>query len=137
MEYKSRFDALRKLEDLWGLDVEYDDNYGLTEFLRNVVNHEETRCEYCYRVRLEKTASVARESKSDAFTTSLLVSPYQNIDMIKSIGRSLQEKYDVEFYFEDFRGGYREGRRIAKELGLYSQKYCGCIYSEMERYKNM
>lgn len=137
MEYINRLDALRKLEDQWGLDVGYDDNYGLTEFLRNVVNHEETRCEYCYRVRLERTASTARESGADAFTTSLLVSPYQKIDMIRSVGQSLQEKYDIEFYYEDFRGGYREGRRMAKEMDLYSQKYCGCIYSEMERFKRM
>ena len=133
-EYKSRLDALRKLGDLWGLDVEYDDSYGLTEFLRNVVYHEKDRCAYCYSVRLERTALLARESKADAFTTSLLVSPYQNIDMINNIGRSLQEKYGVEFHSEDFRGGFREGRRTARELDLYSQKYCGCIYSEMERY---
>ncbi len=137
IEYKNRLDALRKLEDLWGLGVEYDDSYGLTEFLRNVVYHEKDRCAYCYAVRLERTASMARESKADAFTTSLLVSPYQNIDMIKSIGFDLQEKYQVEFHFEDFRGGYREGRRIAKEMNLYSQKYCGCIYSEMERYNKI
>jgi len=133
-EYKSRLDALRKLGDLWGLDVEYDDSYGLTEFLRNAVYHEKDRCAYCYSVRLERTALLARESKADAFTSSLLVSPYQNIDMINSIGRGLQEKYGVEFYSEDFRIGYREGRRMAKEMDLYSQKYCGCIYSEMERY---
>jgi predicted adenine nucleotide alpha hydrolase (AANH) superfamily ATPase len=137
IEYKNRLDALRKLEGLWGLDVEYDDSYGLTEFLRNVVFHEKDRCAYCYAIRLERTVSMAWESKADAFTTSLLVSPYQNIDMIKSIGFDLQEKWGVEFHFEDFRGGYGEGRRIAKEMNLYSQKYCGCIYSEMERYKEI
>ncbi|MGO9379664.1 MAG: epoxyqueuosine reductase QueH [Dissulfurispiraceae bacterium] len=134
LEYKSRLDALRKLERLWGLDVKYDDSYGLTEFLRNVVFHEKDRCAYCYAVRLERTALMARESKVDAFTTSLLVSPYQNIDMINNIGRGLQDKYGVQFHFEDFRSGFGEGRRIAKDLDLYSQKYCGCIYSEMERF---
>ena len=134
LEYKSRIDALRKLQDLWKLDVEYEDDYGLKEFLRNVVYNEESRCEYCYTIRLERTAARAGELKADAFTTSLLVSPYQKIDMIREIGLAMQEKYSVEFYFEDFREGFREGRRSAGDLGLYRQKYCGCIYSEMERF---
>jgi predicted adenine nucleotide alpha hydrolase (AANH) superfamily ATPase len=134
LEYKSRLDALRKLQRLWGLDIEYDDSYGLKEFLRNVVKNEDDRCEYCYTVRLDRTAAKAKELKVDAFTTSLLVSPYQNLDMIRERGLDLQNKYSVEFYFEDFRGGFREGRRIAGGLDLYRQKYCGCIYSEMERF---
>jgi hypothetical protein len=136
-EYKSRLDSLRKLQELWGLDVVYDDDYGLKGFLRNVVNNEGNRCEYCYTVRLENTAAKARETKADAFTTSLLVSPYQNLDIIKRMGLIMQAKYDVEFYFEDFREGFREGRRIAGDLNLYRQKYCGCIYSEMERFTKL
>ena len=101
-----------------------------------MVNNEDRRCEYCYSVRLEQTALRARYMNVDAFTTSLLVSPYQKFDMIIDIGRMMQEKYSVEFYIEDFRKGFGEGRRIARELELYRQKYCGCIYSEMERYLN-
>jgi predicted adenine nucleotide alpha hydrolase (AANH) superfamily ATPase len=133
-EYRSRLESVIRLQNLWGLDIEYNDVYGLKDFLKNVVNNEENRCEYCYSVRLEKTAARAAEKKCDAFTTSLLVSPYQKIDMIKKIGTRMQERYSVEFYFEDFRPGFNEGRRIAKDLDLYRQKYCGCIYSEMERY---
>jgi epoxyqueuosine reductase len=135
LEYKSRLDALRKLQDLWGLDIDYEDTYGLKEFLRRVVNNEEARCEYCYTVRLDRTAAKAKELKADAFTTSLLVSPYQNLDIIRARGLDLQNKYSVEFYFEDFREGFREGRRMAGDLDLYRQKYCGCIYSEMERFQ--
>ncbi len=134
LEYKSRLDSLKKLQNLWGLNVEYEDYYGLKEFLRHVVNNDGNRCEYCYAVRLEKTAAMAKETKADAFTTSLLVSPYQKLDVIKEKGRLMQEKYNVEFLFEDFRNGFREGRKIAADLDLYRQKYCGCIYSEMERY---
>jgi predicted adenine nucleotide alpha hydrolase (AANH) superfamily ATPase len=135
-EYKSRLNSLKKLQSLWSLDIEYEDFYGLKEYLRNVVNNEDRRCEYCYSVRLEQTALRARYMNVDAFTTSLLVSPYQKFDMIIDIGRMMQEKYSVEFYIEDFRKGFGEGRRIARELELYRQKYCGCIYSEMERYLN-
>lgn len=133
-EYKSRLDALKKLEALWGLNVEYIDYYGLKEYLRNVVGNEDNRCEYCYTVRLEETAKKAGEINADAFTTSLLVSPYQKFDMIIDIGRMMQDRYSIEFYFEDYRKGFNDGRRMSKELELYRQKYCGCIYSEMERY---
>lgn len=133
-EYKSRLDALKKLETLWNLNVEYTDYYGLKEYLRNVVGNEDNRCEYCYTVRLEETAKKAREINADAFTTSLLVSPYQKFDMIIDIGRMMQDRYSVEFFIEDFRKGFNEGRRMSKELELYRQKYCGCIYSEMERH---
>ncbi|MBI5213035.1 MAG: epoxyqueuosine reductase QueH [Nitrospirae bacterium] len=133
-EYKNRMDALKELQRLWDLDVEYTDYYGLKEYLRNVVGSEENRCEYCYSVRLEESAKKAKEMNADAFTTSLLVSPYQKFGMIMDIGREMQEKYSVEFYGGDFRIGFNEGRKMSKEMGLYRQKYCGCIYSEMERY---
>jgi predicted adenine nucleotide alpha hydrolase (AANH) superfamily ATPase len=131
-EYKSRFDALKKLQVLWNLDIEYVDYYGLKEYLRNVVGNEDNRCEYCYSVRLEETAKKAEEINADAFTTSLLVSPYQKFDAIINTGRLMQDRYGVEFYAEDFRSGFNEGRRLSRELELYRQKYCGCIYSEME-----
>jgi predicted adenine nucleotide alpha hydrolase (AANH) superfamily ATPase len=133
-EYKNRLDALKKLKNLWDLNIEYIDYYGLKEFLSNVAGNEDNRCEYCYTVRLEKTAKMAREINADAFTTSLLVSPYQKFNAIIDVGKMMQDRYLVEFYAEDFRNGFNEGRRISKELELYRQKYCGCIYSEMERY---
>ncbi len=133
-EYGARLAALKELEESWKLEVEYADHYGLKEFLRNVVHREDDRCSYCYRVRLEKTALAARELGMDGFTTSLLVSPYQAFDRIVETGMELQERYGVEFFAEDFRHGWREGVRLSRELGLYRQKYCGCIYSEMERY---
>lgn len=133
-EYKNRLDALKNLQALWDLKVFYEDSYGLKEFLRNVVDKEDERCFYCYRVRLEKTAIRAKEINADAFTTSLLVSPFQKFDAIIDIGNMIERRYSIHFYIEDFRKGYAEGRRISKELGLYRQKYCGCIYSEMERW---
>jgi predicted adenine nucleotide alpha hydrolase (AANH) superfamily ATPase len=133
-EYSNRLGALKKLESLWGLNVYYRDSYDLKEFLRNVAGKEDARCSYCYMTRLEATAQKARETNADAFTTSLLVSPYQKFDVIGEIGKSLQEKYAVEFLFEDFREEFSQGRTMAKKLGLYRQKYCGCIYSEMERF---
>lgn len=133
-EYRSRLGALRQLQALWDLDVRYNDEYGLKKYLQEVSGNKEARCAACYRMRLEETARTARETGADAFTTSLFVSPYQDFGLIVETGRALEGRYDVEFYVEDFRGGFREGQRMARGMGLYRQNYCGCIYSEMERY---
>lgn len=135
-EYQMRLDALRQLQNLWNLDIEYIDHYGLKEFIRAVVNKEEygERCLFCYSMRLEETAKTAKKMGLDGFTTTLLVSPYQKFDIINDVGKELENKYSIMFYVEDFRRGWKEGLQMSKELGLYRQKYCGCIYSEMERY---
>jgi predicted adenine nucleotide alpha hydrolase (AANH) superfamily ATPase len=133
-EYRMRLDSVRQLQKEWGLHIEYADHYGLKEFVRSVVNHEDRRCNLCYSMRLEKTAMMAKEMGLDGFTTSLLVSPYQKFDIINTIGREMGKRYSIPFYSEDFRPGWKEGMGLSKALGLYRQKYCGCIYSEMERY---
>ncbi len=70
----------------------------------------------------------------DSFSTTLLVSPYQNHKALKELGEKLAEKYGIEFVYRDFRLGFREGQSKARELGLYMQKYCGCVFSEEDRY---
>ncbi len=133
-EYRARLDALLQLQDAWNLDIEYTDFYGLKEFIRTVVNREDDRCRFCYSMRLEETAKTARKMGLDGFTTSLLVSPYQKFDIINRIGEEMGRRHSIPFYSEDFRPGWAAGVGMSKELGLYRQKYCGCIYSEMERY---
>lgn len=85
-------------------------------------------------MRLEEAARTAKKMGLDGFTTSLLVSPYQKFDMIITIGKEMGKRYSIPFYVEDFRPGWKAGISLSKELGLYRQKYCGCVYSEMERY---
>ena len=97
----------------------------------------ENRCvKYCYRVRLEQTARYAKEHGYDTFSTTLLISPYQNHNALKKIGEEMAEKYGLNFLYRDFRPGFREGQAEARELGLYMQKYCGCVFSEEMRYNN-
>jgi predicted adenine nucleotide alpha hydrolase (AANH) superfamily ATPase len=129
-----RLDAVQKLRTLWNLDIEYIEHYGLREFIRSVAHDEGNRCLRCYSTRLEETAQIARKMGLDGFTTSLLASPYQKFDMIINIGKDIGKKYSTRFYAEDFRIGWKEGVTLAKKLGLYRQKYCGCIYSEEEKY---
>ncbi len=133
-EYQMRLETLQVLQKKWDLDVEYIDHYGLKEFVRAVVNNEDNRCVLCYSMRLEETARTAKKMALDGFTTSLLVSPYQKFDIINIVGKEMAKKYSIPFYAEDFRPGWTKGIGLSKELGLYRQKYCGCIYSEMERY---
>lgn len=133
-EYQMRLESVQKLQKLWNLDIEYVDYYGLKEFLRTVVNKEDNRCDFCYAIRFEEAAKTAKKMKLDGFTTSLLASPYQKFDKIIAVGHEMGKKYSIPFYEEDFRQGWNIGNNLSKDLCLYRQKYCGCIYSEMERY---
>lgn len=134
-EYRMRLESLKKLQRLWNLKVVYNEDYrDFYKFLRMVAGNEKDRCPLCYRMRLEKTAQVAIQMEIDSFTTTLLVSPYQKFDKIIEIGKEIGKNYGINFIAEDFREGFRKAMNQAKELELYRQKYCGCIYSEAERY---
>ena len=131
MEYKARRDCLKEYTNSINVNAIFEENYGLDDFCKNVVNSLETRCQdYCYPVRLEQTAKYAKENGFDTISTTLLVSPYQKHDIIKDLGKVISKKYGVEFLYRDFRVGFREGQAKAREIGLYMQKYCGCIFSE-------
>ena len=135
MEYKERRDALKDYAKLIDIPVVFEENYGLKEFCENTIKDLENRCiDYCYKVRLEQTVKYAKENGFDSFTSTLFVSPYQNHEELKKICEELSEKYNIEFLYRDFRVGFREGQAKARELGLYMQKYCGCIFSEEDRY---
>jgi len=135
-EYQSRRDALLAFAGLKKLPLETADEYGLYSFLQDIGG--ETgfgkRCGICYRGRLERTASRAAELGFDAFGTSLLVSPYQQHDVIRRIGDEVAERYGLRFLYRDFRPLFKGGQTQARALGLYMQKYCGCIFSEADRY---
>ena len=135
MEYKARRDCLKEYTKSINVEAFFEDDYGLDEFCKNVVNSLGTRCQdYCYPVRLEQTAKYAKEHGFDTITTTLLVSSYQKHDIIKKIGEEIAKKYCLDFLYRDFRVGFKVGQAKARELGLYIQKYCGCIFSEESRY---
>lgn len=131
IEYKTRRDTLIEYSRMINLELIINEDYGLKEFCKNVSDDIENRCSnYCYRVRLEETAKYAKEQGYDAFTSTLFVSPYQNHEVLKNVCEEMAKKYDIEFLYRDFRSGFREGQAKARELGLYMQKYCGCVFSE-------
>jgi hypothetical protein len=134
LEYKKRLDTVEVYAGQEGLPIMREDHYPLEGFLRQVAFREEDRCRHCYRLRLGKTAQIAKSGCFSAFTTTLLYSRFQKHDLIRIIGEEVAVKYDIPFLYRDFREGWSEGVRISKALGLYRQPYCGCIYSEKERY---
>lgn len=142
-EYRARRDALVQYAACRGLPCGTDDEYGLRRFIREAGRAESgrpgggdhaDRCAVCYRMRLEKTAARAAERGYESFSTTLLISPYQNHSLVRVTAEECAKKYSIPFLYRDFRPRFREGQSGARNMGLYMQKYCGCIYSEEERY---
>ena len=134
-EYEARRDCLIEYTNKLGLNLIIEDEYGLDEFCKNVSDKLDSRCtDYCYPVRLRKTFQYAKEHGYDAVSTTLLYSIYQNHEFIKSYCEKLSKEYNIEFLYRDFRVGFWEGHKTAKEECLYMQKYCGCVFSEEDRY---
>ncbi len=134
-EYLNRLDALKEYSKLINLKVIYNDYYNLKEFVDNVKNDLNNRCGYCYLSRLESAFKYASSNGYDCVTTTLLISPYQKHDLIIRTCEFLEKKYNVKFLYRDFRPYFYEGKAMFKETGLYMQKYCGCVFSEEERYE--
>lgn len=134
LEYKKRLDALKEYAPQEALSVFYDESYPMEVFLRKVAVDEENRCRHCYEIRLRHVAERAKNDHYGGFTTTLLYSKYQKHDLIKATGEKVAAEYGVPFLYDDFRPGWSEGVKISRRLGLYRQPYCGCIYSEKERY---
>lgn len=133
-EFRRRLVALEEFAEQKELAVDYERQYGLREYLRRVVFNEDTRCTLCYKMRLVEVVRKAKEVGADAFSSTLLYSRYQQHELIKSMAEQLAEEYGIALYYRDFREGWQEGIDMTLAMGIYRQPYCGCIYSEQERY---
>jgi predicted adenine nucleotide alpha hydrolase (AANH) superfamily ATPase len=136
-EYRARRDTLAGLARARGLNLLMDSGYGLRAFLQGLPKEAytgEARCDFCYRLRLENTAETARANGFEAFSTTLLISPYQRHDRIRGIGEEAAARVGLPFFYRDFRPFFRDAQKEARTQGFYMQKYCGCIFSEEERY---
>lgn len=127
-EFIRRKENVEILSQKKNIPVTYEDDF-LQETWERHGGTDEQRCHMCYSLRLDRTAAMAKEKGFDAFTTTLLVSPYQNHELIRELGEKFARKYGIEFYYRDFRPGFRQGQQQAKEMELYRQKFCGCIVS--------
>jgi hypothetical protein len=129
-----RQETLQTYSQQIGLEVIYQDGYDLEGFIRQVAFHEDQRCRICYRERLGAAAAVARQGNFEAFSTTLLYSRYQQHEVIREMGESIGRTAGIPFHYRDFRVGWQQGVAESRSLGMYRQKYCGCIYSEKERF---
>lgn len=134
MEHQHRLEAMRSLAKVLKFPLIINDGYDMVEYFKRVVGDEDQRCRYCFQLRLEKTAEIACKRGFSGFASSLLISPHQRHDLLLEIGNSIAEKMSIEFLNTDLRKRYSDSRRMTKPLGLYRQQYCGCIYSEWERF---
>lgn len=134
LEYRNRLAAAKEVADALGIEIVQVDDYGLEHFLQEIGPGSPGRCGTCYRMRLDRVAELAGERGYDAFTTSMLVSTQQDHDEIRRIGEAAGEAAGVAFLYRDFRPRVMDGVRESKAMGIYRQQYCGCIYSERERY---
>lgn len=132
-EYELRKETLQEFLKLKGKEGIFLDEYNLLEWTKNAINLDKEkfrmRCEYCYYSRLDKVFEYAKENGYTKVTTTLLISPYQKHYIICEVCETLAKKHGVEFMYKDYRPMFWEGQHKAKDMGLYRQKYCGCIFS--------
>ncbi len=133
-ECVKREETLKQYSESIGLKVIYQPDYKIEKFLQSIVFREKERCRYCYYDRLKATALVAKKGKFEGFTTTLLYSRFQNHELIRKTGEALAKNYGLKFFYHDFREGWKFGIEESKRLKMYRQQYCGCIYSEKDRY---
>jgi len=139
-EFKERYKSYDLFCEMNHVKHEIDRNYGLNEYLdrlygENIDKNMPHRCKMCYTMRLEYAAKRALELDIHYFTTTLLVSPFQQHDLIREIGERIALENGLKFVYRDFREGFRPAQDKAREMGLYMQGYCGCIFSEYDRYR--
>jgi predicted adenine nucleotide alpha hydrolase (AANH) superfamily ATPase len=134
LEFQRRLDALKSFAETQSLPLIVRPDYDPQKFFRQVAFRESQRCIHCYSERLNSAAGLAKRSRFDAFTTTLLYSKRQKHDLVVALAQEASKKHGIAFLYRDFREGWRKGQEEAKALNIYRQQYCGCIYSEKERY---
>jgi len=142
IEFRRRLKAVKVLAEQRGVEVLCDETYGLWDFLGSVDwrrrddEGRRTRCRACYRLRLQRTAEVAAERGLEAFSTTLLVSRHQMHDAVRQVGEEVARDTGVAFAYHDWRHLAERGHDEARRRSLYRQQYCGCVFSEYERYRD-
>ena len=134
-EVKARREALQAYAKTIGLELVFGGEYGLRPFVKAVAEDIDHRCVACYRMRFEATAQYSAQNVYKHLTSTLFISPYQNHELMLQAAQEAAQKHGVAFLHRDFRPYFREGQERARQLEIYMQKYCGCVFSEEERFK--
>lgn len=136
-EFRRRLDTAHIYAEKVSLPLVVRDDYTLEDYLTRALAAQEGRCYSCYQMRLLEAALYAKQAGYDAFTTTLLVSPYQKHDLIRRAGEYAASETGVPFYYQDYRPGWKQGVELSIQMELYRQPYCGCIFSERDRYQKV
>lgn len=133
-EYERRLGAARQYCEENGVGL-IEGPYLVADYFRALAGQldKPERCRRCFRLRLGRTAEMAKERGFDAFSTTLLVSPYQQHEDLRAAGAAVSGEQGIEFIYRDFRAGYHDSVVESRRLGMYRQSYCGCLFSEHER----
>lgn len=135
-EYRARLDCLKQLSATEKILLHVPEEYDLKPFFRKVAFNESTRCTSCYDLRLSYSARFAKENGFDAVTTTLLYSKYQNHGLLTALSKKYAVENGIVFHYQDYREGWQYGIDESVARKMYRQKYCGCLYSEQERFDN-
>lgn len=151
-EYQNRMMAMGYFSQKENLPMIWKDEYALEEWLEATRGEADSlnlsmskgtgaqfwrkdkRCLQCYKFRLNKLVEEAKQKGYDYFSTTLLYSKFQDHESIRDICQELGKQYGTNFYYFDFRPGWKKGIEISKRMGLYRQHYCGCLFSEKEKH---
>jgi hypothetical protein len=130
-EFDRRHENLVKACDHFGIKLISEGDKCMEDYWlsKDYLKDFPSRCDMCYDIRMEAAAKFCAENGYESFCTTLLVSPYQQHNKIARISEKKASKYGVKFEYIDFRPGFRQGQDMAREIGLYRQKFCGCIFS--------
>ncbi|MBN1823556.1 MAG: epoxyqueuosine reductase QueH [Endomicrobiales bacterium] len=135
-EYSKRKEAFEEFVQRKEIEVVWGEDFSMGEWLEKAGKLGDERCRFCYGLRLAQTAEAAKKLGIANFSTTLLSSPHQKHEMIKHIGADIAFGAGIEFVYRDFRPGYYAGKDEARKMGLYLQRYCGCMFSKQERESN-
>jgi predicted adenine nucleotide alpha hydrolase (AANH) superfamily ATPase len=149
-EFDRRVQTLQRYIYLHPMDMIYLEEYPLFWTINGMIeasnesvddigdsmsnDQRERRCHFCYTTRLKRTAIEAKDRKFDGFSTTMLISKHQDHHIIRRIGDEIGSEMGVDFLYMDLRKYWKDSIRISKGLRMYRQPYCGCIFSEQERY---
>lgn len=131
-EYARRLEAARVFAGSIGAPLLHEDVCDATDWIKGIAASLPDRCRACYHLRLLRTALRAKAEAYDAFSTTLLISPYQKHADLMAEGHRVAEAVGIPFYYQDFRPHFRSTFAPARALGLYRQNYCGCLLSDYE-----
>ena len=144
-EYQRRLAGARMMADELGLELvegEYDPKswfefvlrMGETPIRASLAQEPEggQRCQLCFEHRLRATAEYAAANGYNCFATTLTVGRRKPASKINPIGLRIANELGIEFLDRNFKkaGGEDLSQIRARDLGVYRQEYCGCVYSK-------